>query len=143
VEATTARTNVRFWSVILLLSLALNAFLIWNNHYDIPDENFFPHGLRDAYFIKKHLGGEIFLIEHKGHRYTAKCQDTLTWLQGIYMPGAPMSDGCTYIQSLVGKSIAEGLMRQEGNAFVYQPWEQDDTEQTADILTIIDDEKIK
>jgi hypothetical protein len=51
-----------------------------------------------------------------------------------------MGDGCTYIPSLVGKSIADGLMRKEGNALVYQPWEQDDTEQTADILTIVGDE---
>ena len=54
-----------------------------------------------------------------------------------------MSDGCTYIPSLVGKSIAEGLMRKEGGALVYQPWEQDDTVQTADILTIVNDETIR
>ncbi len=32
-------------------------------------------------------------------------------------------------------------MRNEGDALVYQPWEQVDTEQTADILTIVSDEK--
>ncbi len=81
------------------------------------------------------------MIEHSGHRYTVQCQDTLTWLDGIYTSGHPMTDGCTYIPSLVGKSIAEGLMRKEGGYLVYQPWEQDDTVQTADVLTIIDDEK--
>ena len=60
---------------------------------------------------------------------------------GIYSSGHSMSDGCTYIPSLVGKSIAAGLMRDEGGALVYQPWEQEDTVQTADILTIIGDEK--
>lgn len=83
------------------------------------------------------------MIEHAGHRYTVKCQDTLSWLDGIYNSGHPMNDGCTYVPDLVGKSIAEGLMRKEGGALVYQPWEQDDTVQTADILTIIDDETIK
>ena len=140
-EAQITHVKMRFWGVLLLFSLGLNAFFIWNDHYDVPDVNFFPHGLRDAYFVKRHPGGEIFVIEHSEHRYTVKCQDTLTWLNGIYASGEPMSSGCTYLSSLVGKSVADGLMRKEGNALVYQPWEQDDTEQTADILTIINDEK--
>jgi hypothetical protein len=137
------RNKSRVWSAILLLSLALNGFLIWNDHYDVPDENFYSHRLRDAYFVKMHPGGEIYLIDHQGHRYTAECQDTLTWLDGIYSSGRPMTTGCTYIPSLVGKSIAEGLMRKEGNTLVYQPWEQADTEQTADLLKIIGDHQIK
>ncbi len=140
-EAKTGSHQRAIFGVILLLSLALNAFLIWNDHYDVPDVNFFPHGLRDAYFIKRHVGGKYFVIEHSGHRYLVKCQDTLTWLGGIYTSGQPMGDGCTYIPSLVGKSIAGGLMRNEGDDLVYQPWEQVDTEQTADILTIVSDEK--
>lgn len=141
-EAQTGSHQRGIFAAILLLSLSLNAFFIWNDHYDAPDVNFFPHGLRDAYFIKRHVRGKIFVIEHSGHSYTVKCQDTLSWVYGgIYTSGHPMSDGCTYIPSLVGKSIAEGLMRKEGDALVYQPWEQDDTVQTADILTIIDDEK--
>lgn len=127
--------------LVLLLSLGLNAFFIWNDHYDVPDINFFSHGVRNAYFVRRHEGGKIFVIEHSGHCYTVKCEETLTWLDGIYAPGKPMSDGCTYIPSLVGKSIADGLMRKEGGALVYQPWENVDTVQTADILTIIDDEK--
>lgn len=140
-EAKTSSRQRSIFGVILALSLALNALFIWNDHYDAPDENFFPHGLRDAYFIKRHVGGKYFVIEHPGHRYLVKCQDTLAWPNGIYTPGEPMGDGCTYIPFMVGKSIAEGLMRDEGGALVYQPWEQADTEQTADILTIIDDEK--
>lgn len=139
-EAKIGSPKNKILGAILLISLALNGVLIWSNHHDVPDVNFFSHGLEDAYYVKKHAGGETFIIEHKGHRYTAKCRDTLTWLEGIYTVGRPMSTGCTYIPSLVGKSIAQGLMREEAGALVYQPWEQDDTEQTADILTIINDE---
>lgn len=128
-------------SVVLILSVALNVYFIWAYRYNTPDRDFLPSRLQNAYFVKKHVGGEIYVIEHSGHRYTVKCQPTLTWLNGIYSPGAPMSDGCIYIPGLVGKSIAAGLMRKEGNALVFQPWEDSDTEQTADILTIISDEK--
>ncbi len=138
----TTRLKMQFGRVILLLSLGLNASYIWDNQYHVPDINFFSHGLRDAYFVKKHVAGEVFIIEHSGHRYTAKCRDTLTWLNGIQASGQPMSEGCTYMSSLVGKSIAEGLMRNEGGALVYLPWAQEDTVQTADILTIIDDRSI-
>jgi hypothetical protein len=143
VETKSGSPTNRIFQTILLISLALNAFFIWSDHYDVPNVNFFSHGLKDAYFIRKHTEGETFVIEHKGHRYTVKCQDTLTWLDGIYSSGRPMGDGCTYMSSMVGKSIAEGLMRNENGVLVYQPWEQDDTEQTADILTIINDEKAK
>jgi hypothetical protein len=33
-------------------------------------------------------------------------------------------------------------MRKEGNKLVYAAWANDDTVQTADILTIINDEKV-
>jgi len=52
-----------------------------------------------------------------------------------------MTDGsCTYIPSMIGKSIAAGLMRHEGNTLVYSPWADSDTVQTADILAIVDDQ---
>lgn len=139
-----AKSNSRsrvIFRVILLLSLSLNVLFIWNDHYDVPDFNFYSHGLRDAYFIKSHAGGRRFVIEHSGHHYTVECQNTLTWLNGIYATGEPMSDGCTYIPSMVGKSIADGLMRKEGGALVFQAWENADTVQTADILTIVDGQK--
>ena len=134
------QVKIKAYGVMLLLSLSLNVFYFWNDHHNIPDESFYPHKVEDAYFVKKHVGGEIYVIEHSGHRYTAECQDTLTWLDGIYAAGRSMGTGCTYIQSLVGKSIAEGLMRKEGGALVFQPWEQHDTVQTADILRIINDQ---
>ena len=37
---------------------------------------------------------------------------------------------------LIGKSIAAGLMRREGNNLVFTPYADIDTEQTADILGI-------
>lgn len=130
-----------FLDLVFFLSLGLNAFLLVAYHHDGPDRNFTSHGINDAYFIKRHLGGKIFVIEHEGHSYTVKCQGTLTWLDGIYASGRPMNDDCTYIPSMVGKSIASGLMRKEGDALVFQPWEDSDKEQTADILTIIRDDK--
>ena len=122
-EVKTGSHRSAIFGLILLLSLGLNAFFMWTYDYDVPDVDFFPHGLRDAYFIKRHVGEEIFVIEHAGHRYTVKCRPTLSWLDGIYTSGYPMSDGCTYIPSLVGKSIADGLIRKEGDALVYQGWE--------------------
>ena len=142
-QAKTGLFQKAIFGATLLLSLGLNAFFLSEGHYDVPDRNFIPQGLRDAYFVKRQVGEKIFVIEHLGHRYTVKCQKTLTWPDGIYTPAKSMGDGCTYIPSLVSKSIAEGLMREEGGALVYQPWEQDNTVQTADILTVIDDEKIK
>ena len=51
-----------------------------------------------------------------------------------------MNDSCTYLPDLIGKSIAAGLMRQEGNTLVYAAWANDDTLQTADVLTIVSDQ---
>jgi hypothetical protein len=141
VEGKTGTHRSPIFSAVLLISLGLNAYFIWAYHYDVPDRNFVPHELHDAYFIKRHVGGKVFEIEHAGHLYTVKCEDTLSWLDGIYAPGRPMNDGCTYIPSIVGKSIASGLMRKEGGALVFQPWEDSDTVQTADVLTIVNDEK--
>ena len=126
-------------TAVLLISLGLNAYFIWSYHSSVPDVDFFHQDLHNAYFIKRHVGGKVFEIEHAHHLYTVRCEGTLSWPDGIYAPGQPMNDNCTYIPSMVGKSIAAGLMRNEGGALVYQPWENTDTIQTADVLKIIND----
>ena len=89
-------------------------------------------------------GDRTYVIEHKGHRYTVKCRASLTWLNGTDKPGLPMTDGdCTYMASKVGKTIGDDLMRKEPDSLVYAGWAGEDTLQTADYLTIIDDEPIK
>lgn len=140
---------------VLALSLALNAFFIYE-HYDRPDGDFYGSGLREAYFIKAHEHGDVYdgngdyyVIEHRDfddgniHRYLAKCKQTLSWLDGVTNPGKPMSDTCIYLPNLVGKSLAGGMMRKEGNTLVYAPWADDDTVQTADVLTMLSDVKLK
>jgi hypothetical protein len=130
----------RILGAAFALSLGLNAFLIYENCFGHTDFVFYPTGLRRAYYVKG-LDRNSFIIEHEGHRFTAKCRVSLTWPDGPDNPGRPMSDGtCTYMPSMVGKSIAEGLMRHEGNSLVYLPWADSDTVQTADILTITGDE---
>jgi hypothetical protein len=128
---------------VLALSLGLNAFFIYEAHYDTPDVDFYHASKKNAYYIKEREGGDYFIIEHEGHRFTAKCQPALTWLNGITNPGGAMSDSCIYLPGMVGKSIAAGLMRREGDTLVYAAWANDDTVQTADILTIVNDQAIK
>ena len=128
---------------VLVISLGMNSFLLYSNFYRHPDFDLYSTGLKDAYYVRAH-SQDSYIIEHEGHRFTAKCQASLTWLDGINRPGRPMSDGtCTYLPSMVGKSIAAGLMRHEGNNLVYSPWSDSDTVQTADILTVVNDEKEK
>ena len=128
----------------LVLSLGLNAFYVYKNAYGHPDEDFYSPGLQSAYWIRAQNDGS-YTIDHDGHRFTAKCRASLSWLDGIDNPGRPMTpDGvCTYMPSMVGKSLAAGLMRHEGNSLVFSPWASFDTVQTADILTITKDEKTK
>jgi hypothetical protein len=45
--------------------------------------------------------------------------------------------------SKVGKTIGDDLMRMEPDSLVYAGWAGEDTVQTADYLTIIDDKPIK
>jgi hypothetical protein len=88
--------------------------------------------------------GRTYVVEHKGHRFTANCRASLSWLDGTDEPGGPMTDGdCTYMDSAIGKTIGDDLMRKEHSSLVYSPWTGADTVQTADFLTIIDDEPIK
>jgi hypothetical protein len=92
---------------VLALSLGLNAFFICEDHYDTPDVDFYHTSRKNAYFVKKKVNDNYFVIEHEDpsegkHRYLAKCQPTLTWEEGILNLGAPMSDSCIYLPSLVG-----------------------------------------
>ena len=64
-------------------------------------------------------------------------------MNGIVNPGLPMSETCIYLPSLVGKIIATGIMRKDGDTLVYMPWLTEDTVQTADVLTIVHDEQVK
>lgn len=138
----------RFFKVAFVLSLLLNALFYYRNFCDRPDIDFYGGSRKSAYLVKKHGPGDYFLIEHRNsdgrlHRYTAKCQPTLTWLDGIVNAGQPMSDSCIYLPEDVGKTIAEGIMRKEGNTIVFMGWANADTVQTADVLTIVRDETIK
>ena len=126
--------------VVLALSLGLNALFVYSNCYGHPDVDFYQTSLGDAYFVRGR-DQRAYIIEHDGHRFTAKCRASLAWPDGTNSPGKPMTDGtCIYMPSMVGKSIAAGLMRHEGDSLVYSPWANSDTEQTADILTIVDDQ---
>ena len=97
----------------------------------------------DAYHVTAFRDG-AYIIEHKGHRLTAKCRECLTWPDGPDKPGRPMTDhDCLYMSGLVGKSIGDDLMREEHNTLVYSPWTGVDTVQTADLLDITNDELIR
>jgi sulfatase modifying factor 1 len=99
--------------------------------------------LADAYHVTAFRDG-AYIIEHKGHRLTAKCRESLTWLDGPDKSGRPMdAHDCTYMSDKVGKSIGNDLMRQEQNELVFSPWKGEDTVQTADFLDIIQDELIR
>ncbi|MGB7547595.1 MAG: hypothetical protein WBM14_07595 [Terracidiphilus sp.] len=128
----------RILGAVFVFSLGLNAYFVYSNYCSHPNFDFYPTSLKDAYYIRGSNGGSSYLIEHEGQRFTAKCQASLTWLDGTNSLGKPMSSNgtCTYMASMVGKSIAAGLMRHEGNNLVYSPWANSDTVQTADILTI-------
>jgi hypothetical protein len=138
----------RFLKSFLAISLIANALFCYRDFCGNPDITFYDHSRSDAYLIVRSPREDYFVIEHKEpgehvvHRYTAKCRDTLSWLDGITNQGHPMSNGCTYLAQDIGKTIAAGLMRKEGSAIVYTPWSQSDTVQTADVLDITSDEVI-
>ena len=89
-----------------------------------------------SYYIRAYRRG-AYIIDYNGHQLAATCRETLTWLNGIDQPGEPMGDGCTYMESLVGKQIPAELIWQQGKELRYQPWLGQDTVQTADVLDII------
>lgn len=129
---------------IFALSIGLNILLVYGDLRPRPDLTQSRYAsLKNAYFVRAHQHG-YFIIEHDGHRFTAKCRASLSWLDGTDQPSKPMTDGdCTYMSSTVGKSIGDDLMRHENNTLVYSPWTGFDTVQTADILTIVKDQHIK
>ncbi len=119
---------------------------VWyfSHHSQRPDfTNSNETTLADAYYVTAFRNG-AYIIEHKGHRMTAKCRESLTFFDGPYKPGRPMTDhDCTYMVDRVGKSIGDDLMRQEQNQLVFSPWRGINTVQTADFLDITNDELIR
>lgn len=136
----------RFVKIALAFSLVINVFFSLRYFQGKPDIDFYGGSRADAYLIKKHLAGDSYLIEHRNsndkrlHVYTAKCQGAVTWEKGIVNPSASMGDACIYLPDLVGKTIVAGKMRKEDNIIVYVPWANDDTVQTADVLSIVRDD---
>jgi hypothetical protein len=125
-----------------VLSLGLNAFFLYPRTK--PDVAFYATGMKNAYHIKS-LNRGLYTIEHDGHLFTAKCRVSVSWLDGTDKVGRPMASGeCVYMPTMVGKSIAAGIMRHErdSNSLVYLPWASFDTLQTADYLTIVDGESL-
>jgi formylglycine-generating enzyme required for sulfatase activity/serine/threonine protein kinase/Flp pilus assembly protein TadD len=112
-----------------------------SQHPDVTSSN--EATLANAYHVTAFRDG-AYIIEHKGHRLTAKCRECLTWPDGPDKPGRPMTDhDCLYMSGLVGRSIGDDLMRQDNNTLVYSPWTGVDTVQTADLLDITNDELIR
>ena len=112
-----------------------------SQHPDVTSSN--ETTLANAYHVTAFRDG-AYIIEHKGHRLTAKCRECLTWPDGPDKPGRAMTDhDCLYMSGLVGKSIGDDLMRQDNNTLVYSPWTGVDTVQTADLLDITNDELIR
>jgi hypothetical protein len=117
---------------------------VYQHSYGKPDFTQSRYaGLKDAYYVRAHQQSD-YIIEHDGHRFTAKCRASLTWTHGTDQAGMPMTDGtCTYMADKIGKSIGDDLMREEDNTLVFSPWTGIDTLQTADFLTITNDEPMK
>ena len=147
-RAATAHPSLRKWlvagSLIFLIVATAGGYWFYTSHIHRPD---FTRSnettLADSYHVTAFRDG-AYLIEHKGHRLTAKCRESLTWLDGPDKPGRPLdAHDCTYMSSYVGKSIGDDLMRQEQNTLVLSPWRGEDTVQTADFLDIIHDELIR
>jgi hypothetical protein len=96
----------------------------------------------DSYDIVAYKDG-AYTIEHRGHRITAKCRNSLSWPNGLGTFGAPMDDHeCIYMSSLVGKTIGEDLMKRWKDTLVYSPWEGVKTVQTADYLDITEQDGV-
>ena len=96
----------------------------------------------DAYFVRAYRHG-AYIIEHKGHRLTAKCRESRSWVNGDDKSYELMDDkDCTYMADQVGKYIGDDLMLQYGNELHLCPWIGEKTTQTADILDVTDGELI-
>jgi serine/threonine-protein kinase len=147
-RAATAHPSLRKWlfvgSLIFLIVATAGGYWFYTSYIHRPD---FTRSnkttLADAYHVTAFRNG-AYIIEHKGHRLTARCRESLTWLDGPDKPGRPLdAHDCTYMSSWVGKSIGDDLMRQEQNELVFSPWKGEDTVQTADFLDITQDELIR
>jgi len=147
-RAATARPSRRKWlfvgSLIFLIVATAGGYWFYTSYIHRPDfTNSKETTLADAYHVTAFRDG-AYIIEHKGHRLTAKCRESLTYPDGPDKPGRPMTDhDCMYMVGMVGKSIGDDLMRQEQNQLVYSPWRGINTVQTADFLDIIHDELIR
>lgn len=98
--------------------------------------------IENAYYVRAYRHG-AYIIEHKGHRLTAKCRESRTWLDGDDKPYRLIDDkDCTYMSDEVGKHIGDDLMLRYQNELHLCPWIGEKTTQTADILDITDDELI-
>ena len=119
-------------------------FVFFMSHHRRPDITQSNNATLDnAYRVLAFRHG-AYIIAYKNHRFTAKCRASLTWLNGTDQPGLPMTESdCTYMSDKVGRSIGDDLMRQENSSLVFAPWTGVDTLQTADYLTITDDELVK
>ena len=96
--------------------------------------------IADAYYVRAFKHG-AYIIDHKGHRLSAKCRETRSWVDGDDKPYKLMdSNECTYMPEQVGKYIGDDLMLRFGNELHLCPWLGVKTTQTADILDITDDE---
>jgi hypothetical protein len=99
--------------------------------------------IADAYYVRAYRNG-AYVVNHKGHRLTAKCRESLSWVDGNDQPYKLMDDrDCTYMGDQVGKYIGDDLMLRYGNELHLCPWIGVKTTQTADILDVTGDELIK
>jgi hypothetical protein len=93
----------------------------------------------DAYHVVAYRNRK-YIIEHRDHRLTVKCERAVTWLDGPDHDPRPMTDPgeCMYVK--VGEYIGEDLMLEVGQKLEYLPWRGLNTVQTADIMTITNDD---
>jgi hypothetical protein len=97
----------------------------------------------DAYHVVAYRNRK-FIIDHRDHRLTVKCEQAVTWTtDGPDDAPRPLAEPgrCVYIT--VGEYVGEDLMVEAGQKLTYFPWRGENTVQTADIMTITDEEEIR
>ena len=130
--------------IVLLIVATVGVWFVINGHLKRnPDfTRSTETRIETAYYIRAYRHGS-YIIEHTGHRLTAKCRESRSWLDGDHKPYSLMDDNdCTYMSDEVGKYIGDDLMLRYGNELHLCPWIHVKTVQTADILDITDDELI-
>ena len=86
-RAATAHPSRRKWlvvagSLIFLIVATAGGFWFYTSYRQRPDFTLSTETtLADAYHVTAFRDG-AYIIEHKGHRLTAKCRESLTWLDG-------------------------------------------------------------